>query len=341
MPLPGGQRARHDAGDGERAALGAQVEDDRQRVDADREARQQRRRDQRGHMRRPQHRGVALHAGQLPRPPQHRLDHRRGQLAGERVLLARVEAAEHGVPARRGPRRRARTSAAAAAPTMSHANWPRQTITRASGSSASSRSSHSAQLSRSDGSGLLAGGAQRTAAVMKQSVSAQPVVAVDRRRLVREPGGVQGGEQEVARPVAGEHRGRCGSRRARPAPARAAPRARPGRRSPATGRPQYSQSRNAARFSRRHLLAPRDEPRAAAALDDLALERREGAHGALAGGHQPEAEPLDDRLELADVAGHARADLARGELDHRADDRERVVGGAAAAAWRRGSASAR
>ena len=46
-----GQRARDDAGDRERPALGPQVEDDRQRVDADREPRQQRRRDQRRHVR--------------------------------------------------------------------------------------------------------------------------------------------------------------------------------------------------------------------------------------------------------------------------------------------------
>ena len=43
--------------------------------------------------------------------------------------------------------------------------------------------------------------------------------------------------------------------------------------------------------------------------------------------HQAEHEPLDDRLQIADVVGLAGADLARGELDDRADDRERVVRG--------------
>jgi hypothetical protein len=57
---------------------------------------------------------------------------------------------------------------------MSQANAPRQTITRASGISASSASSHGRQLSRSTGSGLFAGGAQRTPAVMKQPLSASP-----------------------------------------------------------------------------------------------------------------------------------------------------------------------
>ena len=68
----------------------------------------------------------------------------------------------------------------------------------------------SAQSSRSSGSGLLAGGAQRTAAVMQQSRSSSPSSRCDRRRLVREARAVQRGEQEVARAVAGEHRARCG-----------------------------------------------------------------------------------------------------------------------------------
>ena len=74
----------------------AQVEDQRERVDPDREARDQRRRDQRRDVRDAQDLGVALHAAaaSLARPHQHRVDHRRGQLPGERVLLAGVEAAE-------------------------------------------------------------------------------------------------------------------------------------------------------------------------------------------------------------------------------------------------------
>ena len=56
----------------------------------------------------------------------------------------------------------------------SHANAPRQTTTRGGPTSSSSRSSHAEQRSRSSGSGLLAGGAQRTAAVIQQSRSARP-----------------------------------------------------------------------------------------------------------------------------------------------------------------------
>ena len=57
-----GQRPGHHAGDRERAGLLAQVEDHRERVDPDREARDQRRRDQRRDVRHPQHLAVAPHA---------------------------------------------------------------------------------------------------------------------------------------------------------------------------------------------------------------------------------------------------------------------------------------
>jgi hypothetical protein len=56
----------------------------------------------------------------------------------------------------------------------SHAKAPRQTITRACSSNASSRTANGRQRSRSAGVGLLAGGAQRTAAVTQQSSSASP-----------------------------------------------------------------------------------------------------------------------------------------------------------------------
>ena len=91
-----GERARDRARDRERARLLAQVEDDRERVDPDRQPREQRRRDQRRHVGRAQDVGVAPHAPQARSCawPQHGVHHRRRQLAGERVLLARVKAAE-------------------------------------------------------------------------------------------------------------------------------------------------------------------------------------------------------------------------------------------------------
>ena len=120
------------------------------------------------------------HAGlgrRSPRRSQDVVEHRLGEPAGERVLLAGVVAADHAAarPARHR-RRRGRTSAAGAArrrpgPAAARpAALPRRTrrgrrSPAASASSRpSSRSSHGAQVSRSAGVGLLSGGAQRTAA---------------------------------------------------------------------------------------------------------------------------------------------------------------------------------
>ena len=61
---PGRQRARHRAGDRERAGLLAQVEHDRQRVDADRQPREQRGGDERADVRRAQDLEVAPHVPQ-------------------------------------------------------------------------------------------------------------------------------------------------------------------------------------------------------------------------------------------------------------------------------------
>ena len=102
--------------------------------------------------------------------------------------------------------------------------------------------------SRSSSVGLLAGGAQRTAAVMYASTSRSRRRRARRRRLVREARAVHGAEQPVTRAVAGEH------------PTRAVPAVRGGRQADdhdtrarvaeaGTGLPQYSSSRNAARFS--------------------------------------------------------------------------------------------
>ena len=183
--------------------------------------------------------------------------------AGERVLLARVERAEHGDRAARHfeqvreprPARReldAEQRGARAAPTTS----PRSRTRRARRSPAPGRAArargrrYGVHSSRSAGVGLFAGGAQRTAAATYASRSASPSsTAVDVGWFAK-PHAVQRREQEVAGPVAGEH------------PAGAVPavrggreaddqhRARAGRRSRAPGRPQYVSSRNDARLSR-------------------------------------------------------------------------------------------
>ena len=114
-----------------------------------------------------------------------RVEHRRRQSAGERVLLARVVRCRAARTARRPPPPRARTAASAAPrdPVVASArspasqpNAPSATMTRTSVSSASSRARNGAHVSRSSIVGLLAGGAQRTAAAMYVSVS------VSRRR---------------------------------------------------------------------------------------------------------------------------------------------------------------
>ena len=89
------------------------------------------------------------------------------------------------------------------------------------------------------GVGLLAGGAQRTAAVIHASRSASPSPACDARSgWLAKPGAVQRGEQEVARAVAGEDAARCGWRRARRARGRGCSTRASGSPKPGIGRPQ-------------------------------------------------------------------------------------------------------
>ena len=119
---------------------------------------------------------LARRSGELARPLEHGVEHRLGQLARERVLLARVEAAEQH-PAARAARARRQWPKRGRGP---HAPCSRQrgvpgeraeaTITRTSGSSSSSSAAYGRQLSRSAGSGLFAGGAQRTAAAIERVV---------------------------------------------------------------------------------------------------------------------------------------------------------------------------
>ena len=103
-----------------------------------------------------------------------RVEHRRRQPAGERVLLARVVGAEQDVRsecslravAEARLRSRSKPAVASARSAASHPKAPSATMTRTSVSSASSRTRNGAQVSRSSVVGLLAGGAQRTAAAM-------------------------------------------------------------------------------------------------------------------------------------------------------------------------------
>ena len=113
------------------------------------------------------------------------------------------------------------------------------------------------------------------AAVIQAPVSAQPVVAVLARRLVGEPGAVQRPVEPVARPVAGEHAagavGAVGGR----GQADDRPRGRRDRRSRAPAGPS-SPRRGRPPASRGHLLPPRHQPGAGAAVDDLVLDQRPG-----------------------------------------------------------------
>ena len=149
---------------------------------------------------------------------------------------------------------------------------PSATSTRTSESSASSRARNGAQLSRSDGSGLFAGGAHRTAAATYAPIEPQPVVGRARRRLVREPDRVHRREQEVARRVAGEHPpGPVAAVRRRRQPDEQDPRVR-------IAEPRHRPPPVRLVAEARHLLAgdllpPLDQPRTQAARDDL---RRQG-----------------------------------------------------------------
>ena len=174
------------------------------------------------------------------------------------------------------------------------------------------RTVHGRHVSRSWGVGLLAGGAQRTAADDPGAVSRRPSSRLHRRRLVGEARAVHGGEQPVARAVAGEHaagavaavgRGRqAEDEDARGGIAEAGDRAAP---------VLLAGERRA--LLARHLLAPRDQPRAAPAGDDL-LPRCAPGRRSRALEHA-QHQPGDDRLEREHVRRAAGAQAARDELD--------------------------
>ena len=203
------------------------------------------------------------------------VEHRRGEPAGERVLLARVIAAEQRDLADGSDRRavaelrRRRPDDTAGARTIVQRRPParsrraRRSPARRHAVSRHSASSHGAHVARSAGVGALAGGAHRTAAATRVSLSANPSAASTHSRLVRQPGAVQRGEQEVAGPVAGEHpAGAVGAVRGRRQPDDHHPR--PRRPQPGTGRPQYGWSAKDLRLttatSSRHCHQPRTGP---------------------------------------------------------------------------------
>ena len=137
-------------------------------------------------------------------------------------------------------------------------------------------------------SGLLSGGAHRTAAVTKAPVRSEPVAAGDAGRLAGVAGPVERPVEPVARTVAGEHppgpvaavggRRQADHHEARRGVAETRHRPRPvglvGERASAVGR---------------HLFAPGDQPRAAPAALDLGLQL--GREGPASGRGRPPAEP--------------------------------------------------
>ena len=137
-----------------------------------------------------------------------------------------------------------------------------------SSASSSARMAGSARISL--GAGLLAGGAQRSAAVIHASVRRRPSSRCDRRRLVREAGGVERSKSQLPLSVAREHaagaiaavrrRREADEQEPRAGIAEARQRARPVR-----------LAAIAARRARARRLAVRHEPRAAAAADDLGV----------------------------------------------------------------------
>ena len=201
----------------------------------------------------PLSRPALVPAGQRPPAPSTASSIGRRQPAGERVLLAHVVAAEQLPPADASPRRRARTSGAAAGASAPSARERPQRrgpgdTTRARrrratrSSAASSRTRYGAQLSRSVGSRLvvrrahdLTGGGDPAGRSPRR-----PSSAAHAGRPAREAGGVQRRPQEVAAGVAGEHPARAvAAMRRRREPERAGS-ARPDRRTRAPAGPSTS-----------------------------------------------------------------------------------------------------
>ena len=252
---------------------------------------------------------------------------RRVEAAEQRQPVAGVE---QDVVAEARPRPRVRQAAprrAAAARRPRRSRRGRRRAGRAAAGRAP-RTDHGRQASRSSGVGRFAGGAQRTAAAIQASRSASPSPRWVEVGWLAKPVRCSDAEQPVARAVAGEHaagavaavrRGReAVDQHARLRVAEAGD-----RRAPVL----LVGVRRAALA--RDLLAPRDEPRAAAADDDPRLERGE------AGRAQP-VRPRSSAPSMSRVITGSRAVGWSGrpvrswrddELDRGADHGERVVGG--------------
>ena len=222
-------------------------------------------------------------------PHEHRVEHLRCELAGERVLLARVERAEDRDPAARhfehvreprAARREhdiGRSVARSIDHTASYPNAPSATIDAHAVEQRELAVRGTARTSsRSAGVGLLAGGAQRTAAATYASSSSSPSSRATDVGLVREAAPDERREEEVARAVAGEHPpGAVAAVRggARPTISTRARRiAEPGNRAA----PVVLVAERRALLAR-DLLAPCDEARTRAASRDLARERGESS----------------------------------------------------------------
>ena len=130
-----------------------------------------------------------------------------------------------------------------------HANPPSATITRTSEPiSRHSASSHGAHVARSSGVGALPGGAQRTAAATRVSLSVNPSAASTHAAWLASPARCSAANRKSPRPVAGEHpAGAVGAVRGGRQTDDHHPR--PRRPQPGIGRPQYGSSANDLRLT--------------------------------------------------------------------------------------------
>ena len=226
-------------------------------------------------------RTIRLPLGQLLRVREHLLHHAHGQAPGERVLLRGVEAAEQGQAL---ARQLGAVPEARLGPGHGLAQVGAQAQGGVPGKAAQAHDDAHAreqlELALGPGQAVVAlggrgavGGRRAAHRGGQEAVDElQAVVGGDRRRLVGEPARVQGGEEPVARAVAGEHAAGAvgavgGGRQAEQADARV------GVAEAGHGAAPVLLVGKRRALLPRHLLAPLDEPRAATAVGDLALER--------------------------------------------------------------------
>ena len=167
---------------------------------------------------------------------------------------------------------------------------PSGTMTCSSRSSSSSRARYGRQRACSSGVGLLAGGAQRTAARTRTPSSRQAVAGAPAIGLAREPDRVHRAPEEVARRVAREHAARAVgavSRRARGPTSRIRAAGSP---KPGTACAQYVSSRKRATLTRACSSRQATRRGQAIAVGDGAVEGgqvagRRGGRSGIGGGH--------------------------------------------------------